>query len=278
MIFKLKDPKDWEAFCKILSLYMDGVFSLKQFFILFDEKFKSKFKPEVKEELDKLLQSRDTTRRTNCKMLKSWNDVEGFNLERVPSQCYYKLTAEFPNPIATKKMTDPIYYLNINDKYISVSTGSENSNCRNTNVVNIFKVEDKLFEFDMQIDNMSRSLEILDGEISKFNCLSESEQAVFTLSQNKFEPMRYLWDKKWKTKIIDEYMTEEKPITAKDLQKIKETFKERLEFHKNLKKQSLGELKDILKKNFTKSLDHKSFQYKDFLKKFMNKQQQVKAI
>jgi hypothetical protein len=59
---------------------------------------------------------------------------------------------------------------------------------------------------------------------------------------------------------------------------MKEIFTERLEYLRNLKKQSLGEIMDQLRKNFTKSLDHKSFQYKDFLKKYMNKQQHIRLL
>jgi len=33
-----------------------------------------------------------------------------------------------------------------------------------------------------------------------------------------------------------------------------------------------------LKKNYRKSLDHKSFQYKDFMKKYMNKQNHLARI
>jgi hypothetical protein len=35
----LKDEKDWMAFCKILFLYFEGVFSLTEFCKLYEEKF-----------------------------------------------------------------------------------------------------------------------------------------------------------------------------------------------------------------------------------------------
>ena len=58
-------------------------------------------------------------------------------------------------------MNDEVYWKNLNDHYICVSTGSENKNCRNLNVENIYKAEDKLYEFDMQIDNIAKSLKIM---------------------------------------------------------------------------------------------------------------------
>lgn len=108
-------------------------------------------------------------------MLKSWNDIDGYGFERVGEQSYYKVDDNFPNPICTKKMTEEVYHKNLNDYYISVSTGSENKNSRNTNVENIYKAEDKLYEFDMQIDNITSSLDILQREMDLFVTLSEEE-------------------------------------------------------------------------------------------------------
>jgi hypothetical protein len=178
---KMKDQRDWQAFCKLLSLYFGGVLALTQFFELFDEKFQQKLKPEHKEEIDRLLQTRDQQRRQHSMILKSWNDIEGYNFEKVPDQSYFKIDDTFPDPICTKKMTDPIYFQNINDKYLCVSTGSENKNCRNTNVENIYKAEDKLFEFDMQIDNIAKSLDVLNQQIAIFEALPDDQKDSFKL-------------------------------------------------------------------------------------------------
>jgi len=50
---------------------------------------------------------------------------------------------------------------------------------------------------------------------------------------------------------------------------MKKAFHEKLEFLKNQKSQNINDLKDNFKRNFTKSLDHKSFQYKDFMKRYL---------
>lgn len=76
-LFKnLKDNKDWLSFCKILYLYFEGVFSLTDFFKLYEEKFSAKLKSEVKEDIEKLLPTRDMNRRALSNMLKPWNDVD----------------------------------------------------------------------------------------------------------------------------------------------------------------------------------------------------------
>ena len=38
----IRDEKDWNAFVKLLYLYFGGVLSLKEFFMIYDEKFQSK--------------------------------------------------------------------------------------------------------------------------------------------------------------------------------------------------------------------------------------------
>ena len=45
-------------------------------------------------------------------------------------------------------MTQEVYYLNLNDDYLSLATGSENKKFRNTNEEKIYTTEDKMYEFD----------------------------------------------------------------------------------------------------------------------------------
>lgn len=59
----LKDDKDWVNFCKILFLYFEGVFSLTEFCKLYEDKFSTKLKQEIKDEIEKLLPTRDANRR-----------------------------------------------------------------------------------------------------------------------------------------------------------------------------------------------------------------------
>lgn len=55
----LKDDRDWNAFCKILYLYFEGVFSLTEFCKIYEDKFSLKLKQDVKEDIEKLLPTRD---------------------------------------------------------------------------------------------------------------------------------------------------------------------------------------------------------------------------
>jgi len=44
-LFKsIKEEKDWGIFCKMLFLYFEGVTSISELILLFDDKFQSKLK------------------------------------------------------------------------------------------------------------------------------------------------------------------------------------------------------------------------------------------
>lgn len=144
----IRDEKDWIAFSKLLYLYFEGVLSLKEFFHVYDEKFQQKLKQDIKDEMDKLLPTRDVNRRALSNLLKAWNDTENTTFEKVADSSYYKIHEDFPIPTCTMKMTNSVYHLNLNDLYLSLATGSENKKFRNTNEDKIYTIEDKIYEYD----------------------------------------------------------------------------------------------------------------------------------
>lgn len=150
-LFKsLKDEKDWIAFCKILFLYLEGVFSLTEFSKLFEDKFCNKMKQEIKDEIEKLIPTRDQNRRQLSNLLRPWSDAENQTFEKIPDSSYYKIDEGFPIPTCTRKMMEEIYWSNINDQYLSLATGSENFKFkfRNTNEEQIYRTEDRMYEID----------------------------------------------------------------------------------------------------------------------------------
>ena len=88
---------------------------------------------------------------------------------------------------------------------------------------------------------------------------------------SKLQPLRFYWDKKFKKLMHDQYFDETKILKSKEMADLKKQFTNKLEFLINQKKSVLPELTDQFRKNFTKSLDHKSFQFKDFMKKYLQK-------
>ena len=171
----IRDEKDWIAFCKLLFLYFEGVLSLKEFFSLYDEKFQQKLKQEIKEEMDKLLPTRDINRRSLSNLLKAWNDTENTTFQKVADSSYYRIDDGFPIPSCSRKMTESVYFSNLNDLYLSLATGSENKKYRNTYEDKIYSIEDKMYEYDTQIDNIQKSYNIVVQQVELFESLSPAE-------------------------------------------------------------------------------------------------------
>ena len=94
----------------------------------------------------------------------------------------------------------------------------------------------------------------------------------------QLNPLRFYWDHKFRKSINEQYFKEGKITKEKDLKALKKALSDRLDYLKTVKKSGIGDIKEAFRKNFTKSLDHKSFQYKDFMKKFTQKQYHEKMI
>ena len=105
-----------------------------------------------------------------------------------------------------------------------------------------------------------------------FETLTPAEQNTYKFPVSKLQPLRFYWDKKFKKLIHDLYFDETKVLKSKEMADLKKQFTNKLEFLVNQKKSVLPELTEQFRKNFTKSLDHKSFQFKDFMKKYLQKQ------
>lgn len=91
-------------------------------------------------------------------------------------------------------------------------------------------------------------------------------------------PLRFYWDQKFRKTIHDQFFKEGKFLRLKEMLSLKQQFVAKLEFLKQQKSSNINELKDQFRKNFNKSLDHKSFQYKDNMNKFLKKVVHINMI
>lgn len=169
--------------------------------------------------MEKLLLTRDKNRRIFSNLLKPWNDTENQKYEKIPNSSYYRIGEEFPIPTCTRKQMEEVYFKNINDQYLSLATGSENFKFkfRNTNEDSIYKNEDKLYELDTQIENIQRSLEIITTQCTRFEALSEAEQAKYKFPYHLLNPLRFYWDKSFRNRIQEQYFKETKVIRLKEI-------------------------------------------------------------
>ena len=85
--------------------------------------------------------------------MRPWNDLENQKFEKILGSSYVKIGPNFRLPICSAKL-DPKngkdYSSFLNERYLSLSMGSENFKCRirNLNEDLIFKNEDDMYKID----------------------------------------------------------------------------------------------------------------------------------
>lgn len=209
---QIRMEPDWQDFAKVFLLYLEGIISLSDFFKLFDEKFGSKLKQDLKNEIEQLLPTREHNRRLKSDILRPWNDLENQKFEKIQDSSYYRIEDDFPLPICTAKLDPshgPFYAQFLNENYLSLSMGSENFKfkIRNINEDMIFKNEDEMYKLDTQIEMFEKCQGIIEEEIKVFDELTEKnkglkEKVKYEFPRHKFEPLMYYWEKKYKDALI----------------------------------------------------------------------------
>jgi len=170
----LKTDSNWMEFTKIFMLYLEGIVSLQDMFMLFGEKFGFKIKEDLREEVEHLLPTRDHNRRLKSDILRPWNDLENQRFEKIQDSSYYKLDKDFPLPVCTAKLHPShgaFYQQFLNERYLSLSMGSENFKfkIRNVNEDLMFKNEDEMYKLDTQIEMFQKCLNVVQEEITRFD-------------------------------------------------------------------------------------------------------------
>jgi len=127
-------------------LYTDGILSLGEFFILADDLRSPEPNPsadDVFKQLRDMMIVRENSRRHTNYILKPQSELDltlFANHDRVTPK-YYCLPYDFPIPVCSGRYHDPILSSVLNDKYCSISSGSENFRFRTR-----YEYEQKLFD------------------------------------------------------------------------------------------------------------------------------------
>lgn len=79
----LKSEIDWMNFTKIFMLYLEGIVSMSDMFMLFEDKFGHRIKEDLRHDIEKLLPTRDHNRRLKSDILRPWNDLENQKFEKI---------------------------------------------------------------------------------------------------------------------------------------------------------------------------------------------------
>ena len=122
-----------------------------------------------------------------------------------------------------------MYFKNLNDAYLSLATGSENKRFRNTNEEKIYSTEDKMYEYDTQIDNIRKSHDIVVRQCEIFDRLTPAEQSNYKFPVKKLSPLRFYWDKKFKKLVNEQYFDESRTLKEKEMKDLRKQFAKKLE-------------------------------------------------
>lgn len=150
----------YQSFLKLLDLYSTGVLSLHDFLsVVQDLKVKSGAQAQEAEEiflqLEKLIVGRENSRRVNNMLLKPLSEIDlsQFAREDHVSSSYYRLQGDHNKPICTGRLLDPICIQVLNEKYCSVTTGSENFKFKQKYEYedNLFRTEDAMYGYDHEL-------------------------------------------------------------------------------------------------------------------------------
>lgn len=217
-----------------------------------------------------LISTREVTRRKTGWFFQPLSDLEITGLRR-HGHSYIMPTR--PKTTCTSKLKDGITYLN--NQWVSVPYGSEDFSFlhmrKNPYEDALFKVEDERFDSDLAIEQIKFTLNILSDEYAKLAKLPIDQQREFRLDKRIFTPIRL----KPIYNIYGDHgqkfaeLLEQEPIRA--LPVIIGRLKSKLEaWLTTAKIEKERAWKDTAEKNFSKSLDHRSFYFKQIEKKAAN--------
>ena len=163
----------------------------------------------------------------------------------------------------------------INGQWVSVPYGSEDVSFRNfrKNAFEdaLFKCEDERFELDMATENACYTLRLLERALEDANSMNPEQQKTFSLDDRIFTKIRLrpiisIYSEH-ASKIIE--MLKNSPVRS--LPVVISRIKLKVEtWRKTSKFESERVWKEIIEKNFYKSLDHRSFNFKQHEKKMTN--------
>lgn len=233
----------------------------------FKNAVESMFEGKKKNELERLMRiATDIETQRKCS---AWLCKHPSTLQiQVKEGSYIKLPELYPKIISTGR--NEIACKEINDEWLSVVTGSEDFSFKvmrkNQYEEHLFNSEDERFELDMAINGYDTSIQMLE-EIRQEATM---EREGYKFNRDKYSTIKF--------KAIKEAYGEVSKGMIENLSiqplRTTEFMLKRLKGYRDsclLQKQQLNEIwKNLCENNFYKSLDHKSFYFRQSEKKSVN--------
>eukprot|EP00826_Nyctotherus_ovalis_P057365 TRINITY_DN7838_c0_g5_i2.p2 TRINITY_DN7838_c0_g5~~TRINITY_DN7838_c0_g5_i2.p2 ORF type:complete len:315 (+),score=33.86 TRINITY_DN7838_c0_g5_i2:104-1048(+) len=241
-----------------------GVISLSELKSAIEDLFDAKHKRADFKKLISILESVEALRRGSTWLCRHPSTLR---IERKEGS-YIKLPEYYPKIISTGR--EPIVSEEINDEWISVATGSEDVSFqvmrKNQYEEHLFNCEDERFELDMAINSYDASIQLLE-EVREATT-SAGKGYHFDRTRHSAIKLKSIYDTYGE---VAEGMLENLAVqplrTAEFMLKRLGGYRESCA----LQRQQLNEVwKEVCEANFYKSLDHKSFYFRQSEKKHIN--------
>ena len=274
-------------------MYVEGIFSQFEFFNLLEDLKKpaDATSDDIIAQLQSMVSQRDNARRQNNPLLKPLSEIDLAHFSRVDNvtPSYYRLPDEFPMPLCSGRYTDAISRANLNDAYCSITHGSENFKFKQKNVHEdlLFKNEDDMYSIDhviLQLQTVVKNLEKEQVHAQEWDALvPELKEAT---------PYKPKFLSRVTLSFIDQLYKKEADLNKnikvtdklyqKDPKLVIQTFLYRLQIKledvKAEKGLKLDDWRLCCQINFDKSLDYRSFYFKEAQKKQLIARKQVDEL
>lgn len=256
----------WEEFLKCLHLFSYGILDQKDLMNLFTNIFGDR-NAMLLEELQTFINSKGGIELGETDVWHSMPTSEiDFSQCELCTPSYRRLPDKYPRQVGSER--SPFENEVLNDDLVSVPTGSEDFSFkhmrRNQYEEALFKCEDERYEVDMVIDNNTSAIRVLEPLAEEIAALKHMDgyQWQFRLDRRSLGVIHL----KAIARIYGEHGNEVLELLRKNpadaipiiLKRLKEKDEEwrraRVELNKTWK--------EIQEKNYTKSLDHRSFYFK----------------
>jgi len=189
---------------------------------------------------------------------------------------YRILPDNYPMPQCSGR--GPLEQLVLNDSWVSVATGTEDLNFKtmrkNQYEESIFRAEDERFELDTAIETNVATLHLLQPIHNEINLLTEPEKRRYKMPQPlgamHCKSIRRLYGAQG-SQVIE--LLQKCPAAA--INPVIKRLQQKDDEYRSLRQQLAKGWKEVYEKNWTKSLDHRSFYFKQGDKKNFSGKQMV---
>jgi len=254
------DPENYDELMKLIYLYSECVLSANEVFLMTrhlfyeNENYFSFFCD--------ILHARELTRRRNTTILKPLGEIDFNKLECDRNGSYTKVPDFFPHMKRPINPLNPEAFKILNKTWISVPQGSEvNFQIKAKNIYeeNLFKCEDERYEFDTIIYNCATAVKWLNALESL-----ESEAKLNTYVERilKLKVIQKVYGNN--SEVIEIFKKTPISVAKVLADRISTKLREIQETKYNSARKKWH---DTAQENFHRSLDHRSFYFKQYEKK-----------